>query len=231
MSIISLFFKGGHPVNIKTRGDLVFVIQVILSLVLCGTQLVRAFESVQGASLSMQMVLEGFLVLHFFLALSAYRARPNRTTYQTMVVYTLYGVLTAVLIAVLLSRENYHWGKNDNQTLAVVVICTAVIAVCCWSLIISMLDTIPKSLLAITFKAIPQFMMAWKIASEGGAGIHGAAIVVGHISILIRMYMLRLSIRQVGWEKNLKWLLISEVWNELSWVAVSVAWLYWAFTT
>jgi len=211
-------------------GDIIFGTQLIISCVLCGTQLVRAFESVQGMSLSMNMVLEGFLALHFMLALSAYRVTPSRTTYQTMVVYTLYGVLTAVLIGVLLTREGYHWGPNDNQTLTIAGIGAAGIVTVCWFRSIPVMDAIPKSFLAITFKAIPQFMMAWKIASEGGAGIHGAALVVGHISILIRMYMIGLSIRQGGWEKNLTWLLISETCNELSWVAVSAAWLYWFFT-
>lgn len=213
----------------KNFGDVMFVVQLLLAVVLCGTQLVRAFETTQGVSLSMQIILEGFLFLHFKLALGAHEAAPSRITYQTLIVYTVYGVLTAGLIAVLLTREDYHWGPNDNQTMWVAGIGAMVIVSGVWVLGRPMTDPIPKSFLAINFKAMPQVMMAWKIASEGGAGIHGAAVLVGNISILIRITQISLMIKEAGWEKNRTWLLVSEALNEMSWLAVTGAWLYWDF--
>jgi hypothetical protein len=88
-------------------------------------------------------------------------------------------------------------------------------------------DAVIKGLLAIIFKALPQFMMALKIASEGGSGIPMMTIIVGNIGVTIRIGQLLVAIKKMGWDKNLTWIFLAEVANETSWSIVTIVWFYW----
>jgi hypothetical protein len=79
--------------------------------------------------------------------------------------------------------------------------------------------------LAVSFKAVPQIVLAWSISIHGGAGLALGAVVSGHITILSRLAQLSMAIREAGWDQNRVGSFISEVPNELSWIAVTLAWV------
>ena len=75
------------------------------------------------------------------------------------------------------------------------------------------------------FKAIPQLALAYKIFMRGGAGLAGAAVITGHITILPRLGQLWFSIKEAGWDRNRHGSALSELANEASWLVATLVWL------
>ena len=67
-------------------------------------------------------------------------------------------------------------------------------------------------------------MMAINIAQFGGDGVPGIALIAGHVTVLTRVFQGTMAVVESPREHNRLWLLASEMMNELSWCAVTVAW-------
>jgi hypothetical protein len=67
--------------------------------------------------------------------------------------------------------------------------------------------------------------LAYKIFTEGGAGMAGAMLLAGHIGIMTRLGQLCFAIREAGWDRNRQGAVLSETANEVTWILVTVAWL------
>ncbi|MFA6159570.1 MAG: hypothetical protein WC678_00580 [Parcubacteria group bacterium] len=207
--------------------DLLFWVQVVLAFLLSVPQFFRLLENVKGQSLSMQVVMLGFLLLNLSLALGAYRVEPNRNTLQIIAIYIMWAVFVTGNIVAIFWNGLYCWSSNDTVTMFLVGAGVVSILNICMIKGLGLKEASIKGSLAIIFKALPQFMMALKIASEGGAGIPMMTIIVGNIGVTIRIGQLLVAIKKIGWDKNLTWIFLAEVANEISWVIVTMAWFYW----
>ena len=200
-------------------------IQLPGMLLVCGSQFVRAFETLEGMSLSLLLLIAAYTLLHLSLAWRADREKKNSETANNKRVYFawLLGV-GFVLFAVL--KNSYQWSEHDTVTMALAF--TGTIAIfgtgSAWGLPLS--DARLQSMLAMVFKAIPQFILAWKIYEVGGAGMPGLAILAGNLTIIGRIIRVHNSLKSSE-SISERWLLRSEWANELSWLAVSVVWLKW----
>lgn len=216
-------------VSKKHVADLLFAMQMIGAFVLCGTQFFRLLQTTQGQSLSMMVVMELYLIIHLMLAAAAHRAQPSRATRQTMWTFVMWSVLIATNIAAFAINGEYQWDANDTKTAFLAIGGTGVVWLVAAITRTPMSDPTVKSFLAMLFKSVPQLLMALKISQQGGAGLPVAALIAGHVTILIRIVQIAMTIREAGWDRNRVWLCTSEVANELSWVTVSAAWLTWHF--
>ncbi|MBI4133362.1 hypothetical protein HY478_01980 [Candidatus Uhrbacteria bacterium] len=210
----------------KLTADFLFAVHVIGALVLGVSQFVRMLSTLQGVSLSMFLSFEAFLAINLFLAIRAHKVQPSRVTAQTILSYALWIVLIALDLAAIAVNGTYQWSTNDTVTLVLVgigVVGTFLVGV---SNSRSVNDPIVKAWFAVFFKAMPQLLLAAKIFQFGGAGTPGAAIVSGHCTILTRIGQLIFAIREAGWDRNRVGLVVSETANELSWVVVTIIWLF-----
>lgn len=214
----------------KLIADLFFGIQIISAFVLCGSQFFRLLEITQGQLLSMILLVEAFLFVNFLLAIKAHRVQSSRVTRQTLLVYlTLFVLMGFNVLAFFLNGE-YQWSRNDTVT-SILVLCGIVVVFIGAKIHkIELQDPMLKSLLAMIFKALPQFMMAFRIAQIGGAGVPAAVIISGHITILTRIGQIWFGIREAEWDRNRIWLCASETVNEISWITVSIIWIIWLLT-
>lgn len=207
--------------------DLLFWVQVVLAFLLSVPQFLRLLENVKGQSLSMQVVMLGFLLLNLSLAYGAYRTDSNRSTLQIIIIYIMWAVFVTGNILAIFWNGQYCWSTNDTITMFLVGAGIVSILNICMIKGLGLKDAAIKGSLAIIFKALPQFMMALKIASEGGAGIPMTTIIVGNIGVTIRIGQILVAIKKMGWDKNLTWIFLAEVANETSWAIVTVVWFYW----
>lgn len=207
--------------------DLLFGVQIIGALVLCGSQFFRLLQTTQGQSFSMWLLMELYLALHLWLALGAHRAQPSRVTKQTVFTYCLWLALIVSNLGAVIWNGGYRWSVNDTSTVTLALVGTAIVLAIGKSRGIGFKDPVSKSFLAMLFKALPQFLMAIKVAQEGGAGVPMVAVIAGNATIIIRIVQVWFAIREAGWERNRTWLFVSEVVNELSWATVSVVWFCW----
>ena len=213
--------------NKRLIADLLFWVQIVLAFVFSVPQFLLLLENTQGQSLSMQIVMLGFLVMSLSLAFGTHRASPSRITRQIIAIYLMWSVFIAGNIGAIFWNGKYCWSVNDSVTMVLAVIGIVVVLVVCRTRNTGLDDPMPKGLLAILSKAVPQFMMALKVASEGGAGVPMPTIIVGNITVCLRIGQIWLSIREAGWDKNRVWLLLSETLNEISWATVSIVWAFW----
>lgn len=211
----------------KMFADLLFVVQILGALALCGSQFVRFLHTTDGYSLAMLLLMEVYLLLHLALALGSHQAAPSRVTYQTLLTFVIWIVLIGSNIGALWWNGKYRWSANDTWTSVLALGGTAVVFTLSKRMKLDWRDPLPKSVLAILFKALPQSMMAYKVSQVGGAGVPALAIIAGNVTILIRISQIVMAIREAGWERNRTWLLVSETLNWLSWTAVGVAWCCW----
>lgn len=178
----------------------------------------------------MFLLIEAFLFLHFLLAIKAHRVQPSRVTRQTLLTYLIwFAFIGSNILAIFLNGE-YQWSRNDTVTSILALSGIVVVFIGAKIRKIELQDPMLKSLLAIIFKALPQFMMAFRIAQIGGAGVPMAAIISGHITILTRIGQIWFAIREAGWDRNRIWLCVSEAVNEISWIVVSIVWILWLLT-
>lgn len=210
------------PVRIP---DILFGIQLLGAFLMCGSQYVRLLETTDGQLLSMLIILEVNLLLQLALALGAHRAQPSRVTRQTITIYLTWLVLICSNFVAFYQNGTYKWSENDGRVFTYAFVGVCLVGVSMPALGLPYGDPIGKSVLAMLFKSMPQFVMVFEVASKGGAGIPGIAVVVGNMTILLRLAQLTYAIREAGWDRNRVWLFASEAMNELSWACVSIMWL------
>lgn len=214
----------------KRIADFLFGVQLVCAVVLCGSFFFRILQTVQGVSLSMLLGVEAFFVLNFLLALRARAAQPSRVTTQAVAAYAAWIVLAGSDVVAIFLNGGYRWSLNDTLTSLIVVVGGA--ATISYASIRQLPISGPgiRGSLSVAAKALPQFFLAAKIIGEGGAGIPAASIISGHITGLVRLGQMLVALREGRTDRNRFWLVVTEIANEASWVAVTIAWLLWLMT-
>jgi hypothetical protein len=117
------------------------------------------------------------------------------------------------------------WDGKDTFTAAMVA--GGVLLTLAWGKIkhLTFTDPLVSGFLAVCFIGLPQLTLAYKIFTEGGAGMAGAMLLAGHIGIMTRLGQLCFAIREAGWDRNRQGAVLSETANEVTWILVTVAWL------
>lgn len=216
----------------KLTADFLFVAQILLAAFFCGSQFVHMLQNGVGvgASITMFVFVEVFILINLVLAIGAHKAQSSRITLQTLITYGVWtllwsGNLALVAIAVL---KDAHQFLKINELVAMLAVVSGIVATHLWARKndLPLTDPIVRGCNATVFKAVPQLFQAWKFAIYGGASWSGVAVVMGHITILIRIGQLYFSLREAGWDRNRKGSAISEIGNELSWIIATIFWLF-----
>ncbi len=205
--------------------DVCFVIQVICTILFGGGQFLRMLTTSQGVSMTWFIFWEAFLVLNLILAVRAHQTQPSCVTLQTICSYALWTVMVTADLAVMLWKGNGVWDVNDTLTTVLGGAGVTLTLCIAYHKKLGIGDPIAKGWLAVSFKAIPQLIMAYKICLEGGAGLAGLTVIMGHMTVLTRLGQLYASLREAGWDRNRIGSALSEVANETSWMLVTIAWL------
>jgi hypothetical protein len=209
----------------KITADLLFVLQIVLAIVSGGSEFLRLLTSSQGINLSWLASWVAFLWMNLGLTIRAHRAQPSRVTLQTVLTYVSWTTVISADLAVLVWKGSELWDLKDTVTTIFVVL--GVVAAYLWARRqgLGITDPIVNGLFAVCFIGIPQVTLAYKIFTEGGAGMAGAMLAAGHVGIMTRLGQLGFAIREAGWDRNRKGAALSELANEITWVLVTVAWL------
>lgn len=205
--------------------DLLFGIQLTCTVIFGGSQFLRMLSTAQGVSISWFISWELFLILNLMLVVRAHRVQPSRVTRQTIASYAAWTMMISADIAVMLVKHTGSWKYTDTLTSAFVIIGVVTTLLIAYRHHLTITDPMIKGYLAIFCKAVPQIMLAVSMWQLGGAGLAGAAVVTGHVTILTRLGQLGFSIREAGWDRNRVGSAISEIANECSWVIATIVWL------
>lgn len=205
--------------------DLLFGVQIIGAIVFCGAYIIRSLHDVTGSSIVQFSLVAAFLLFHLALSISAHKSAPSRVTKQAIATYVTWLVLIVALIITVLYNPDYRWNEKETAQLATAGILSAIVVAI---MVVSRLgfnDPMIKAFFAIAYKSVPQMLLAWKFLAEGATGTPGMSVVVGHLTIVIRLGQIYYMVQEAGWDRNRTWLAWSEGINELSWIIATVAWL------
>ena len=216
------------PKSKKTAGltaDIIFVVQICLALTLGVSQFVKMLASTQGVSASMFLFTDIFFSLLCWMAIIANKKLPGRMAKETIVVYAMSVIVYSVLLIETYVKAPVFWEMSDWLTAGLVaagiVVIVAVKGIKKWELA----EPYLKTGLAMVFKAIPQLLLAWKIFQVGGGGVSGLWILSFHCFTISRLVPLVILNRESKWDRTRKSMFLSEIANEVSWLAVTLAWL------
>ena len=162
-----------------------------------------------------------FVGLNLGLAVKANRVQSTRSAKQAIFIYALW-VISMGTNLVLLACLSVEWDQSDTTVMLSLAGGAAAI---CWFARrrrLKIYDPMIRGWLALLCKAMPQIAQAWKIyLNRGAPGLAPVMVWTGHVTILIRLGHLWLSIREVGWDQNRRASFVSEVGNELSWIVAT----------
>ncbi len=209
----------------KIIADLLFWVQIISAIVFCGAYALRSLTDIRGSSVAQFGLVAAYLLFHLWLGVEAHRASPSRLTRQAIATYIIWFVLVLTIIGTAATNPTYRWNEKDTTTLMTAVVLTVLVFIVSYARHLTVKDPMVKASFAIAYKSVPQVLLAWKFLAEGASGTPGLSIIVGHVTILIRLGQIYLMVREAGWDRNRIWLAISETTNELSWIIATTAWL------
>ena len=202
-----------------------FWFQIIGAAIFAFGQGVKMLTSTQGVSTAMFAASEIFCIVLLILAVAARRVSPTRITNQTMMIYITGLSIYSGLLAIMLVKGQSRWDAKDWLTSYLVVAGLVLLSMIARKQMLPFTDPMIKGGFALIMKAIPQLIMAVKIWQVGGAGIATTFVVMFHLLTCSRILQVYLAVREIGWDRNLKGILLSESGNELSWCIVTLAWL------
>ncbi len=209
----------------KAIADLLFGVQIVGALVFSGAYFLRSLHDVTGSSLVQFGLVATYLLFHLALGVGAHRASPSRVTRQTIATYAIWFVLISAIIGAAATNPAYRWNERETTQLLTAAVLTVIVLVATAIQRRKLSDPMVKASFAIAYKSVPQALLAWKFLAEGASGTPGLSVVVGHLTILIRLGQIYFMVREAGWDRNRIWLAVSETVNELSWVVATAAWL------
>lgn len=184
----------------------------------------------KGVSISLFSSVIIFLIANMLLTYNSYKDNHSIRMLRALWVYGMW-LLVHILIVIGLIWIRMATNipltyPSDLRTIVLVLIGYGSIALILWikrfSGTISYKDPMIKGLVGIVAKSLPQFTMAINIFVVGGSGHAVFAIVAANVTPLARILQLYFNPVHDG---NRKWLLVSEIANELTWAFVSLAWL------
>jgi hypothetical protein len=204
--------------------DLLFLTQVVAAVVSGVAQFIRLIGTTQGVGVSWYAFWDAFLIINLGLAVRAHRVQPSRVTRQTVATYAVWLVMVTAQIGAMAWGRGVWDGRDTTTALLAAVGILAVLAWCA-ATGTAVLDPYARGGYALCFRVVPQLMLAWRLGVEGNGGFPGLSVVMGHLAILTRIGQVAFSIREAGWDRNRTGSAIAEIGNEVSWCAITFAWL------
>lgn len=210
----------------RTIADLLFGVQIVGALVFCGAYFMRSLHDVTGSSIVQFSLVATYLLFHLALGIGAHRAAPSRVTRQAIFTYAFWFVLIVAIIGAAGTNPAYRWNEKETTQLLTAAVLTIAVLIVSAIQDRKMSDPMVKALFAIAYKSVPQVLLAWKFLAEGASGTPGLSVVVGHLTILIRLGQIYFMVKEAGWDRNRIWLAVSETLNEASWIIASAVWFF-----
>jgi len=208
----------------RAFNDSLFIFQISFALLFGFFQIKQMlFVSVEGLSISTYLFTTLFVGVNTFFSFQANKVLTNRIAIQNLIIYIL-GTLIYLLFSLILILKS-TWSFNDSQTLFFVVTASIIVILKNKKNGLKITDPVLKSDLGIIFRAIPHCFMAYKIFVEGGGGLSVFMVIIFHILTLTRIILIYSSYLKLKTDINRKSILRTEIWNEVSWIIVTLAWL------
>jgi len=201
--------------------NLLFWFQVIMAWFYTVPQVVAIIRGkTEGLNLAMYVIFMAYIIFSFWLSVSSYRLKKERTRKQVIIIFVQWMVCICLILLVGISKIT--WSKGDT-------IVTFIVVTLSLGTILKyrgIKDAYSKALINVWCKSIPQLWLAYTIfLAKGGDGLPLMTLIAGHLTSTPRLIQVIISGRQ-GWDRPTRALLIGESANVITWIIVTFVWLY-----
>lgn len=209
----------------RLLGDGLFYVQILAATTFGIAQAWLMLSTTEGVIFTWLAFWGIFLLINLSLSYRAHQVKPSRITKQTVIVYAVWTAIMTLNVGVFLWQDEDIWNEVDTLTSSLAIAGITLTLLIGFLKRLPIADPLIRGYLAVFFKAVPQFTLAYSVWVNGGQGLSLAAVVIGHITICTRLGQIFLSMREAGWDRNRQGSAISEVANEVSLIVVTVVWL------
>jgi len=204
--------------------DFLFYFQLVAASIFVLSQLSTMRESIAGVSITWFGLWLVFLLINLWLSIEPFRRDRDRVSRQTFAMYLAWTLAMAFVFLFLL-KQGAIWTMIDTVT-ALITLAGSIASIFIAQLKrISITDPMIQASFAVLCKAVPQLTLAWMIVEFGGGGISPYVVILGHVTISLRLTQLWYASIENGWDRNRRAIAIGEISNELTWLVVTVVWL------
>jgi hypothetical protein len=204
-----------------------FYWQIVMAVTMNVVQGRHMLHSLQGVIVTSFALMEVFMFFNLLLALDVHRQKRNGESFKAVLLYAIFIVAVGLSCAAIAINGSYEWSRQDSIAMLSVAVGVVLIAAVKGRYKWSWNGPAIRTLIGILVKAVPQVLLAWRIAADGGAGLHEAVIWMGHATAVARLVQILILNFSAGWTRSGAGLLISETANEGTWIVVTVVW-YWS---
>jgi hypothetical protein len=201
---------------------LLFWLQVIMAWVYTAPQVIFIVSGkTAGLTLAVYVVFLAYMALGLTLSISSYKIKREKARKHLIIIFLQWLILVGAILAVGLNK--IIWRPGDT------VICVAILILSVFTIahFRGFKDPIGRGLLAVWCKAIPQLWLAYTMLNaKSSAGVPIITLLAGHITSIPRLIEIFISGSKHGWDRPTKGLLLGESANILTWVAVTIVWIF-----
>ncbi|HSX42259.1 MAG TPA: hypothetical protein VLE93_02815 [Candidatus Saccharimonadales bacterium] len=181
----------------------------------------------QPAGQSVSWYLSFFLFCVVALAITV-QETPSPETLTRREVYRLWSIVAAVnltaCVTAKLVTSSPLWTEKDKLNFGIYGTATLVVVVAAWLTGKKLTDPLVRGWCAFALKDIPQGFLAWLGSHDPKVLPIILTIVVGLVTILLRLIQFGNPLQLLNWTREKQSLALAEYFNFISWAAVGVVW-------
>ncbi len=208
------------------KGSALLWTQVVLAVFFTFSQAIKMLESTEGLSIMFFCCQTAFCVINLSLSANALKnatGTSRNMKVQSFGIYCMWTVFSSLHLVIALWRKTV-WNAEDALLRDIVVALLAVIAIISYRRGLDIDNPWVKCLTAMSFKTVPQLMVAVVIWQHGASGWSPWFIIIGHLTIGTRIAQLVLSLRE-GDSEHTRASLVTEIGSEMSWIIATIAYI------
>lgn len=205
----------------KNLTNFLFWFQVIMAWVIAVPLVLNILSGKTGGlTLALYVVFMAYLILGFSLAISSYRAKPEKIRKQAAIIFFQLAVLMGVVFIIGINK--IPWRPGD-MVFCIVIFILSVITILYYR---NLKDPICRGLLAVWCRSGPQLWFAYVMLSQGSSeGLPLISLVATCLTSLPRLIQVWLSGHKMGWDRPTKGLFIGELPSALTWGIAAIVWI------
>lgn len=206
----------------NTRSDFAYLVQLGICVFSGGAQVITMQKTTEGTMLSWLICWWLSTAINIWLSLDSHKANGNRGSKQMLAIYSAWGVVVSLLIAVFFSQADVIWRDSDTILLSLTLVGTILGATYIKNNKLRFDSPFARGLQSILLRVTPQLFLCYTILTEGGDGFSIVFIVLGHIAVLTRLGVLHANKHEVANQALRK----SEIANWVTWGFLTLIWMY-----
>jgi hypothetical protein len=206
----------------RIRREFAYPVQLGICIFSGAAQIVTMQNNTEGTMLSWLISWWLSTAINIWLSLDSHKANDNIGSKQMLAIYSAWGVVVSLLIAVFVSQADVIWRDSDTILMTLTMVGIILGATYIKNNGLRFDSPFARGLQGIILRVTPQLFLCYTILTVGGSGFSWVFIILGHIAVLTRLDVLHHNKH----EESTRALRKSEIANWVTWGFLTLVWIY-----